>query len=156
MLIKITLFISLILYACIVAQSFFYILALSNATRKMQAAIYIETRHLIDAELQSSLKFVYYLALATSFLLPAFAIVNPNGLIFFSSLIALAALLIDIGIALKGNIPLNKVINSWTSQHYPEDWQQVRNRWFFLYRIRQAVNIAGFISLLAGLVFGMA
>jgi hypothetical protein len=51
---------------------------------------------------------------------------------------------------------LNKVINGWTSQHYPEDWQRVRNRWFFLYRIRQAVNITGFISLLAGWVFGMA
>lgn len=155
MLIKITLFITLVLYAFIVGQSFFYILALSNATKKMQAVAYIETRKLIDAELRGSLSLVYYLALATSLLLTAFSVVNPNGVLFISSIIALVALVIDIAVALKGNIPINKVINNWTTDKYPADWQQVRNKWFSLYHVRQAVNIIGFISLLAGLVFGL-
>ena len=102
MLIKITLFITLVLYAFIVGQSFFYILALSNATKKMQAVAYIETRKLIDAELRGSLSLVYYLALATSLLLTAFSVVNPNGVLFISSFIALVALVIDIAVALKG------------------------------------------------------
>lgn len=155
MLIKITLFITLVAYAFIVGQSFFYILALSNATKKMGASSYIETRKLIDAELQSSLSLVYYLALAATILLTAFSVVNPVGILFTSSVIALIALVIDIAVAMKGNIPLNKIINNWTVSSYPQDWQQVRNRWFSLYHIRQGVNIAGFVSLLAGLIFGL-
>jgi hypothetical protein len=155
MLIKITLFITLVAYAFIVAQSFFYILALSNATRRMGAPAYIETRKLIDEELQSRLSLVYYLALAFSILLTAFSVVNPNGILFTSSVIALVALVIDIAIALKGNIPLNRTINTWSANQYPENWKQVRNKWFALYQVRQVANIAGFVCLLAGLVFGL-
>ena len=155
MLIKITLFITLMTYAFIVAQSFFYILAMSGASKKMQVSSYIETRKLIDVELQSKLSLVYYLALAASILLTAFSVVNPNGILFTSSVIALLALVIDITVALKGNVPINKKINTWTSSNYPENWQQVRNKWFSLYHVRQAVNIAGFVCLLAGLVFGI-
>ena len=155
MLIKITLFITLVTYAFIVGQSFFYILAMSNATKKMGATSYIETRKLIDAELQSTLSLAYYLALAASILLTAFSVVNPSGILFISSVIALLALVIDIALAMKGNIPINKVINSWTTNRYPENWQLIRSRWFSLYHIRQAVNIVGFVGLLAGLVFSL-
>jgi uncharacterized membrane protein len=155
MLIKITLFITLVTYAFIVGQSFFYILALTNASRKMNPAVYIETRQLIDAELKSSLSLVYYIALAASLLLTAFSVVNPNGILFICSVIAFIALVIDIAIAMKGNIPLNKTINSWNPKQYPDNWQHVRTRWFSLYHVRQTVNIAGFLCLLAGMVFGL-
>ncbi len=155
MLIKITLFITLVMYACIVGQSFFYILALTNATKKMQATAYIETRKLSDAELRAKLSLLYYAALATSLLLTAFSVVNPNGILFISSVVALAALVIDVVIALKGNIPINKVINKWSVNQYPDNWQQVRSKWFCIYQVRQVVNIAGFMALLAGLVFGL-
>lgn len=155
MLIKVTLFITLLMYAFIVGQSFFYILALSNATKKMQAIAYIETRKLIDAELQSKLSLVYYAALAASILLTAFSVVNPNGILFINSVIALIALVIDVAVAVKGNVPLNKTINSWSETQYPDNWQQVRSKWFSIYHVRQVVNIMGFVSLLAGLVFGL-
>lgn len=155
MLIKVTLFITLVAYAFIVGQSFFYILALSNATKRMSPAAYIESRKLIDAELQNRLSLVYYLALAATILLTAFSVVNPNGILFVSSVIALIALVIDIAIALKGNIPLNRTVNSWNANTYPENWKQVRSKWFSLYQVRQVANITGFICLLAGLVFGL-
>jgi uncharacterized membrane protein len=81
--------------------------------------------------------------------------VNPTGLLFITSIIALAALLADALLAVKGNIPLNNYIDSWTTASYPENWQQYRSKWFSLYHIRQALNITGFIALLAGLIFGM-
>jgi uncharacterized membrane protein len=155
MLIKITLFITLVCYAFVVGQSFFYVLAMSNATKKMQAASYIETRKLIDRELKQTLSLVYYISLASSVLLTAFAVVNPNGLLFICSIIAFIALLADVILALKGNVPLNKAINKWTTTAYPANWQQYRSRWFNIYHIRQAVNIAGFLTLVAGLVFGL-
>lgn len=153
--IKIALFITLILYAVVISQSFFYILAMSNTMKNMQAAVYIESRKLLDRNLQSSLQTVYYLALAASVLLIAFCITNPSGLLFICSVAALALLLVDVVLALKGNIPLNKIFNSWTSSQYPDNWQEYRAKWFIIYNLRQFANIIGFVILLTGLVFGM-
>ena len=155
MLIKITLFLTLVSYAFVISQSFFYVLAMSDATKKMQAPAYIETRQLIDRELQHSGYLMYYAALAACIALTAFSVVNPNGMIFICSVIALVALVVDMLLAVKGNIPLNKAINEWTPSTYPQNWQQYRSRWFCFYHIRQGVNIAGFITLLGGLVFGL-
>ena len=155
MAIKITLFITLLMYAVVISQSFFYILAMSVTLKKMRAQTYIETRNLLTTNLQAPLQIVYYTTLSASVLLTAFCVVNPGGLLFITSFVALVALLADVVLALKGNIPLNKFINSWTSWDYPDNWQQYRAQWFNLYHIRQALNITGFISLLAGLIFGI-
>ena len=153
--IKITLFITMLMYAFVISQSFFYILAMSGTMKRMQAETYIETRNLLTKNLQTPLQLVYYTALASSILLTAFCVVNPSGLLFICSVIALIALVADVLLAVKGNVPLNNFINSWTAINYPENWKQYRNKWFTLYHVRQALNITGFVSLLAGLIFGM-
>jgi len=155
MLIKVTLLITMLLYAFIVAQSFFYILAMSKASKKMKAAAYIETRQLIDQQLRTSLSLVYYSAVTASIALIAFCVVNPGGLLFTCAIIALGALIVDVVLALSGNVPLNRTIDTWTTTTYPQNWQQVRAKWFTLYHIRQAFNITGFIILLFGIVFGV-
>lgn len=152
--IKITLFITMLLYAFIISQSFFYILAMSGIMKKMQAETYIETRNLLTQKLKVPLQVIYYTALSSSLLLTAFCVVNPTGWLFISSMIALITLVADSLLAVKGNIPLNKYINSWTTANYPNNWQQYRAKWFSHYHIRQAINITGFISLLAGWIFG--
>jgi uncharacterized membrane protein len=153
--IKITLFITLLMYAFVISQSFFYILAMSSTLKKMQAGTYIETRNLLTQNLQAPLQLVYYATLGASLLLTSFCVVNPGGWLFITSVIALVALLADVLLAIKGNVPLNKFINSWTAENYPENWKQYRSKWFTLYHVRQALNITGFVSLLAGLIFGM-
>jgi hypothetical protein len=155
MTIKITLFITLLTYAFVISQSFFYILAMSGTLKKMQAETYIETRNLLTERLQAPLQLVYYTTLGSSLLLTAFCVVNPSGWLFICSVIALIALVADILLALKGNIPLNKFISSWTTNNYPPDWKLYRSRWFTLYHVRQALNITGFVSLLAGWVFAV-
>ena len=155
MLIKITLLITMLLYAFIVAQSFFYILAMSKASKKMKVASYIETRQLIDRQLRINLSLIYYSAVVASIALIAFCVVNPGGLLFICAIIALGALIVDAVLALKGNVPINRKIDTWTTTSYPGNWQQVRARWFTLYHIRQVFNIGGFIVLLIGIVFGL-
>ena len=152
--IKITLFITLLLYAFIISQSFFYILAMAGTMKKMQAETYIETRNLLTQKLEIPLQVIYYASLGSSLLLAAFCVVNPTGWLFISSLIALITLVADAVLAVKGNIPLNKYINSWTPVNYPDNWQQYRAKWFSHYHTRQVINITGFISLLAGWIFG--
>ena len=153
--IKITLFITLVMYALVISQSFFYILAMTSTLKKMQAATYIETRNLLTSTLAVPLQWIYYITMAAIILLIAFCVVNPSGPLFICAIIALVALLADALLAVRGNIPLNKFISSWTSVDYPPNWKQYRSKWFTLYHVRQALNITGFVSLLAALVFGI-
>src|SRR5215813_4921287 len=122
--IKITLFITLALYSIVISQSLFYILAMSRVLKSMQPATYIESRQLLDKNLQTSLRSVYYLTLASSILLTSFCVVNPSGVLFICSLVSLVALVTDIILSLKGNVPLNKIINTWSASSYPANWKE--------------------------------
>jgi len=153
--IKIALFINLLLYAFVISQSFFYILGLTAATRNMQVNTYIESRKLLDQRLSKSLSSVYYLALISGIALTTFCVVNPSGLLFICSIVSLGALIADVTLAVRGNIPLNKAISSWTNTSYPSNWNDYRKKWFRFHTTRQVVNIIGFTTLLAGFVFGM-
>ncbi len=155
MLIKISLVITMILYSLIVCESFFYRMALSGAIKKMRAAVFIETKKLIDRELQTSLVTVYYMAIAFSIALTAFCVVNPNGLLFICSVISLLILLIDLLLLVTGILPLNKMINTWTTTDYPDNWETIHSKWSRLIYLRHRVNITGFIILLTGTVFGL-
>lgn len=155
MLVKLVLFITILTYAFVVGQSLFYMLALSNVTKKMNAPVYIATRQLLDAEIKPGLKLAYYLSLTASLVLTTLSFSGPGYLLFICSLASVVALAIDMILAVKGNVPLNKSINTWTISNYPDDWQEVRTRWFDIYHTRQGANITGFIFLLAGCIFGL-
>ena len=152
--IKITLFITVSLYAFVISQSLFYILAMSNVLKSMQPGTYIESRKLLDKYLSASLPLVYYSALIASISLTAFCVINPSGVLFICSAIALTALVADIILTIKGNKPINETINGWSASDYPANWKEYRSKWFMIYNIRQSANIIGFVSLLAGLIFG--
>ena len=152
--IRITLFINLVLYTFVISQSFFYLMGLSAATKNMQPATYIESRKLLDQQLTKSLSSVYYLALISSLALVTFCVINPSGLLFICSIVSLCALIGDVLLAVKGNVPLNRQINSWTQTDFPRDWSEYRSKWFRHYNKRQALNVIGFLSLLTGIIFG--
>jgi len=152
--IKITLFFTLLLYAAVVSQSIFYLLAMGPASRNMNATTYIESRKLLDDRLSKTLGRTYLLTLLVSIALTGICITNPSGLLFTISVISLTALIADILLAIKGNRPLNEIINNWTVSNYPEDWYRYRSKWFAFYRARQIANLTGFTVLAAGIIFG--
>jgi len=51
-------------------------------------------------------------------------------------------------------LPINDIINSWRHDNYPTNWSELRAKWFGIFQYRQIANIAGFLSLLIGAVFG--
>jgi uncharacterized membrane protein len=130
-------------------------LAMSRVLRGMQPATYIESRQLLDKSLRNSLPSVYYFALICCIVLTAFCVTNPSGPLFICAVTALVALVIDLVLTIGASVPLNRLINSWTQTNYPHNWKMYRNRWQRIYNVRQAANIIGFISLLAGIIFGM-
>ena len=152
--IKIIMLVNLLAYSFIVSQSFSYIIALRNVQESMGAANYIELRHLLDKNYQVKFRIVIYVSLLSCSVLTILCSSDPDGLLFISSLIALIALIAEIILTLKGNVPINKVINTWSAESYPPDWKDYRAKWLSIYAKRQIVNITGFLSLLIGAIFG--
>jgi hypothetical protein len=151
---KIILLLAMLAYSFIVAQSFMYIVALKNVQHGMQAASYIELRKLLDVNFRANYKFAVYAALLTGLLLVLANIKSPGSLLFITSVIAFVGLIADALLMMKGNMPINNLINTWTIDHYPPDWALYRAKWLRIFFYREIATITGFVSLLIGAVLG--
>jgi MFS superfamily sulfate permease-like transporter len=56
---------------------------------------------------------------------------------------------------MKGNMPINNLINTWTAENYPANWEYYRAKWLRIFFYREIATITGFVSLVTGVVFGM-
>lgn len=153
-LLKILMLLNLLLYSIIVGQAYMYIIALGNVQQSMDAPSYIQLRQLTDRNFMAKYKYVVYTSLVSSILLCIFTAAHPTGLLFISAAVALLALIIDVVLTLKGNMPINKRINTWTTDNYPGNWEMYRKKWLRTFSLRQVANIIGFTSLLLGAIFG--
>lgn len=151
--IKVIMLINLLAYSLIVSQSFLYIIALRNVQTSMQPASYIELRKLLDKNFQVKFRIVLYVTLLTCTVLTILSSMHLTGLLFITSALGLVGLVLEIILAVKGNVPINRVINSWSADQYPANWQDYRTKWLSIFAKRQAVSILGFLSLLVGAVF---
>lgn len=152
---KIILLLAILAYSVIAAQSFMYLVALKNVQHGMQAASYIELRKLLDVNFRANYQYAVYAALLTGLLLVLAKIKSPASLGFITAAIAFAALIADVLLMMKGNMPINNLINTWTAENYPADWAMYRAKWLQIFFYREIVTITGFISLVIGTVFGM-
>jgi hypothetical protein len=151
---KIFILITLLAYGIIVSQSFMYILALKHVQLNLNANSYTELRQLIDTSMRNNFKYVIYVALLSNLVLVISTGKNPGSLLFLTAAIAFAALILDTLIAVKGNIPINNFISTWSTDSYPANWEEYRAKWLQFFQYRQIANITGFIGLLIGAVFG--
>ncbi|MEI9955433.1 MAG: hypothetical protein WDM90_03780 [Ferruginibacter sp.] len=103
--------------------------------------------------MRSNFKYVIYAALLANLLLVITTIKNPGSIVFITAAIALVCLIADILLTLKGNLPINDIINQWSADNYPANWQAFRTKWFTIFQYRQVATIIGFVSLLIGVVF---
>jgi len=114
MITKITLLITLLAYSMIVSQSFMYILSLRRTQLTLGLHAYIEIRKRLDANMRANFKYPVYLSLLGNLVLLVVTIQNPGSTIFITSAIAFVALVADTLITVKGNLPVNDIINSWS------------------------------------------
>jgi hypothetical protein len=131
-----------------------YIVALKNVQYGMQAESYIELRKALDVNFRANYKYAVYAALLTSLLLVLVNIKSPGSLLFISASIAFLALIIDLLLMMKGNMPINNLINTWTAENYPGNWTEYRAKWLRIFFYREMATITGFVSILIGAVFG--
>jgi len=153
MILKLLLLLNLVGYAFVVCQPFFYLLAMSNAQKNLQAPAYVELRNLLDSNLMVYNRIVYYAVLLSSAATVAAAAFQPQIILLVTSIVACVALWIDLYLMFKGNLPINKAIQDWRPDKYPANWQEYRTEWFMYYHRRQWAAIAGFVSVVVGVVF---
>jgi hypothetical protein len=151
--IHIPLIAALLGYAVVVSQPLFYIVALGHAQRALSAPAYIELRQHINSVMSSRVPVIYLstlVAVAVSLLL---SLSDWSGIVLITTGIALLCLVIDIIFMVRENVPINTVIDGWSTTSYPEDWEHYRAQWFAIFTYRQVVLLIGFLSLLVGAVF---
>ncbi|ULQ53308.1 hypothetical protein [Flavihumibacter fluvii] len=151
--INIIIFLNLLLYSIIVSQSFSYIISLEDVQRKMDAATYITFRKQTDKNFLKKFSKVVYGTIATNTLLVVMTSNYTTGLLFITAALAWVALVVEILLTLKGNMPINRLVNTWTTENYPDNWEMHREKWLQVFRKRQVLNITGFLLLLIGAIF---
>jgi phosphate starvation-inducible membrane PsiE len=151
---KIIFVITLLAYAMIASQAFMYMLSLKQVQLNLDASAYTEVRKLTDISMRASFKYVIYAALLANVLLVIATAKNPGSIVFISAAIALVALVVEVLLTLKGNLPINDIINTWSADTIPSNWTELRNKWFTIFQYRQIASITGFVSLVIGTVFG--
>jgi hypothetical protein len=152
---KIILLLTILTYSVIVGQSYMYIIALKNVQKSMNAPSYIELRNLLDASFRANYKYAVYASLLLNPLLVVVAAKNPGSILFITAAIAFVTLVADVLLMMKGNMPINNLINTWTPIHYPDNWAAYRAKWLQIFFYREIATITGFISLVIGAVFGL-
>ncbi len=148
-------FITLLAYSSLVSQSFMYLIALRNVQMNVDAGVYIELRHLIDRNFRAKYKYAFYSSILCTTLLLVFAACSGSRLLMIASMVAWMGIICDTVLMLKGNRPINTLINTWTKENYPSDWKLYRDHWLRIMGLRQVFNLTGFVFLVAGCVFGI-
>jgi len=154
MLQPIVLFVTLLLYSIIVSQSFSYIISQRQVQQAMDGEAYLQFRKLTDRLFQQRYRPVMYAGLLSNLALVMVSALSADKWVLISATTAFFALVADAMVTVKGNLPINAIINQWTEETLPTDWQQYRRRWLQVYSIRQVLSIVGYCSLLAAAVFG--
>lgn len=151
---KLIILLYLLAYSFIVSQSFSYIISLTHVQKNLSVLSYIEFRKLTDKNFRAKFKWVFYAVLVIGPAAIGFTVSQPASLLFIAIILSYVAFWVDAIIMLKGNMPINNAINTWSAESYPADWAAQRDKWLYFFRLRQIMNIIGFVGLLVGMVFG--
>lgn len=72
---------------------------------------------------------------------------------FLLAVVALVLVIGDMVVTLKGNVPINRTVQSWQADAPPPQWSELRDRWERLHTIRTALIVSGFAFFAASVVF---
>lgn len=151
--IRIAIITSVVAYSIVVSQPLAYIVFMSSAQRALSAPAYIELRQCINPVMSRRVPVIYLSALATVLLLIVLSLRIGNWNVLVTATVALLCLVVDVILMIRENVPINGIVDRWSTTDYPEDWEDYRRKWFGVFGYRQVVLLVGFLSLLVGAVF---
>ncbi len=65
----------------------------------------------------------------------------------------LVLIIADVAVTLRGNVPINKHVQSWQQDAPPPDWTDYRDRWERLHTLRTWLVVPGFALYTASVIF---
>ena len=150
---KIIAFFNVLLYALIAGQGFYMLLGGSQALKQLSVGAFIEQRQSVDKAIARNLSLFYWLTLiySASYILLLVWYEMPL-LQLAAAILAFFLLLTDVFITTRGNVPLNKEINSWQAHAHPMDWVVQRDLWISYMTWRNWLSIFALVVFLFGLV----
>ncbi len=151
--IRTAIFANLLAYSVVASQPLFYLVALTTAQRALSGSAYVELRQRINAVMTRRVASIYLTTLATSVALLALSWRSQSWNVLITTALALLCLVADIALMLRENVPINGVIDRWSTTEYPDDWETYRNKWFAIFSYRQVILLLGFASLLFAAAF---
>jgi len=151
--IRIAILTNLLAYSTVVSQPLFYIVAMTSAQSALSGSAYVELRQHINSVMNRRVPVIYLTTLVTILALLVISWRARSWNVLITTILGLVCLLVDIALMMRENLPINGVIDRWSTTSYPGDWEAYRNKWFAIFGYRQAVLLVGFISLLVGAVF---
>lgn len=143
--------IHLLSYLLVTSQLLFYLVIFCDAIKQTSIENFMEHRKGVEQVIDPRLKMIYYSCLALSIAAILTSMKKPSSVFFITAAIALICLLVDMLIAIKGNIPLNNMIREGVLQQHM-NWESVRTQWLNFIRVRGVFITIGMTSLLVGLI----
>lgn len=143
----------LVVYLIITSQLLFYMIILSDSLKQVSLPNFIELRKVVDGLMEGRFRIIYYSGLILTLAVVILYAKKPDSILFITSTIAMVCLIIDVTIAMKGNIPINALINAYTPGDTTQDWSALRLEWLRLVNIRGAFITVGMVSQFIGFIW---
>lgn len=137
-------------YAFVASQHFFFLFALGRVSLGLSGPAYAALRQQINAVITPRIMRLYPTTALIALALAGLGLLEGRGRLALGALVSAACLVVDLVLAVKGNVPLNTIMNGWRPDALPEDWPIVRARWHDVFTVRQVVLSVGFVALVVG------
>ena len=139
-------FVALLLYATWFGIAMFTFIA--PCYDKLSGPTFIEWFQKIDPYMKIRARQLILSQLLVTLLLLSLLHDRSASLEFWLTGIALVMTAVSMGIAVRGNVPLNRQMDHWSPSNPPDQWEEIRERWLHYQRLRGIAEVAGFVTLL--------
>lgn len=144
---------NLIAYSIVVSQPLAYAVFLGRVQQTLSPPAYVELRQRINPTMAARVPTIYVGTLLTLLSMIGLALREGASLTLATSVIALVCLLIDVLFMVRKNLPINRIVDQWSTTDIPADWARHRDAWFAAFGSRAIALFIGFLSALVGAVF---
>ena len=144
---------ALVLIAVLFGIQLFGQVALNPVLRAVDATIYIQIKQSFDIHAPRIAKPVMLLCLAAALATLVTAFVSSSMMVIGASALSLTALVIALLAVVRGDLPINRTMATWSAEEPPENWRAVRTRWERFFALRTGASC---LALLATVVAVLA
>lgn len=139
--------IALVLTAMLLGVHLFGVFAMNLAMSALDFDVYIRTKQSFDVVVPRFARPLMLGALISTAMATFVAILQIGVGASLACGVGLAALAVTLLAILRGDLPINQAMASWSPENPPDDWQQVRTQWERFFAVRTAANAVALLAL---------